>query len=67
MSADCTRSRTRGATTGTKTRWKPDLDVFTDIDVPLEYYMDILKRQAVVNDGLLFILKNQVGGRFEDL
>ncbi len=54
-----------GRDTGTKTRWKPDLDVFTDIDVPLEYYMDILKRQAVVNDGLLFILKNQVGGRFE--
>ncbi len=54
-----------GKDTGTKTRWKPDLSVFTDIDVPLEYYMDVLKRQAVVNDGLLFILRNQVGGKFE--
>ncbi len=54
-----------GKDTGTKTRWKPDLEVFTDIKVPLEYYMDILKRQAVVNDGLLFILKHQVGGKFE--
>lgn len=54
-----------GKDTGTKTRWKPDLEVFTDIDIPLTYYMDILKRQAVVNDGLLFILKNQVGGKFE--
>ncbi|MCI8359813.1 MAG: DNA topoisomerase [Clostridiales bacterium] len=54
-----------GKDTGTKTRWKPDLTVFTDIDVPLEYYMDVLKRQAVVNDGLLFILRNQVGGKFE--
>ncbi len=54
-----------GRDTGTKTRWKPDLTVFTDIDVPLEYYMDVLKRQAVVNDGLLFILRNQVGGKFE--
>ncbi len=54
-----------GKDTGTKTRWKPDLEVFTDIDIPLTYYMDILKRQAVVNDGLLFILKNQVGNKFE--
>lgn len=54
-----------GKDTGTRTRWKPDLSVFTDIDVPLEHYMDILKRQAVVNDGLLFILRDQVGGKFE--
>lgn len=54
-----------GRDTGTRTRWKPDLEVFTDIDIPLEYYMDILKRQAVANDGLLFILKKQVGSKFE--
>ena len=54
-----------GRDTGTRTRWKPDLNVFTDIDVPLEYYTDILKRQAVVNDNIVFILKNQVGGKFE--
>ena len=54
-----------GKDTGTKTRWKPDLEVFTDIKIPLEYYLDVLKRQAVVNDGLLFIFKNQVCSKFE--
>lgn len=54
-----------GKDTGTRTRWKPDLDVFTDVNIPLEYYTDVLKRQAVVNDNVLFILRNQVGGRFE--
>lgn len=54
-----------GRDTGTRTRWKPDLEVFTDIDIPIEYYLDTLKRQAVANDGLLFILKKQVGNKFE--
>lgn len=54
-----------GKDTGTRTRWKPDLDVFTDVNIPLEYYTDVLKRQAVVNDNVLFILCDQVGGRFE--
>ena len=55
-----------GRDTGTKTRWKPDLDVFTDINIPLEYYIDVLKRQAVVNDNIVFILRDQVGGKFEN-
>ena len=46
--------------TGTRIRWKPDLDVFTEIDIPLEWFKDTLKRQAVVNDGVTFILKNQL-------
>jgi len=46
--------------TGTKIKWKPDLEVFTEIDVPLEYYQDIVKRQAIVNAGVKFILKNQI-------
>ncbi|MCL2212998.1 MAG: toprim domain-containing protein, partial [Oscillospiraceae bacterium] len=40
--------------TGTVQRWRPDLDVFTDIATPREYYQDILKRQAVVNAGIKF-------------
>lgn len=55
-----------GKETGTKIRWKPDLEVFTDIEVPLEFYLDILKRQAVVNDGLLFLLRYQSGNKFEN-
>lgn len=52
--------------TGTTIRWKPDLEVFTEIDIPLEYYQDILKRQAIVNKGVHFELKNQVKGGFEN-
>ena len=37
--------------------------MFTDIDVSLEYYLDILKRQAVVNAGITFHLKNEVAPR----
>ncbi len=53
-----------GRDTGTKTKWKPDLDVFTDINIPTDYFIDILKRQAVVNDGLLFIFREQQGNKF---
>ena len=51
--------------TGTRIKWLPDLDVFTDVDIPLEYFQDTLKKQAVVNAGVKFILKNQVGKSFE--
>ena len=52
--------------TGSKFRWKPDLEVFTDIAIPLEYYTDVLKRQAVVNPGVTFVLRNQAGSTFEE-
>jgi len=52
--------------TGTTIRWKPDIEVFTDINIPKEYYMDTLKRQAVVNSGITFILNWQTEkGNFE--
>ena len=46
--------------TGSKIRWKPDLAVFTDINVPVEYYKETIKRQAIVNDGIKFVFKNQL-------
>jgi len=52
--------------TGSIIRWKPDIQVFTDIDVPAEYYLDILKRQAIVNDGISFLFRNQVGDKFDE-
>ena len=55
----------RGKKTGTTIRWKPDLEVFTDIAIPVDYFLDVMKRQAVVNAGVTFRLKNQVGGKFE--
>ncbi len=54
-----------GKKTGSKFRWKPDLDVFTDIDIPAAFYLDVIKRQAVVNAGVTFRFRNQVGGKFE--
>ena len=42
--------------TGTRIRWLPDLDVFTDINIELEYFITVLKKQAVVNPGLTFKL-----------
>ncbi len=52
--------------TGTTIRWLPDLEVFTDIAVPLDYYQDVMKRQAVVNAGVTFRLRNEVSpGKFD--
>lgn len=51
--------------TGTKIHWKPDLEVFTDIDIPAEYFKDTLKRQAIVNAGVNFTFKEQTGSGFE--
>ncbi|MBR5223094.1 MAG: DNA topoisomerase [Clostridia bacterium] len=53
-----------GRDTGTKIKWKPDLDVFTEIDIPVSYFLDTLKRQAIVNDGLVFVFREQQGSRF---
>ena len=45
--------------TGTIQKWRPDRDVFTDIMIPLEYYQATLKRQAVVNAGITFVLTDE--------
>lgn len=59
------KKETNSKKTGTKIRWLPDLEVFTDINIPLSYFEDTLKRQAVVNKHLKFILRNQNGSKFE--
>lgn len=50
---------TRFKATGTKITWRPDLEVFTDIDIPSEYFLNVIKKQAVVNNGVKFVFKNQ--------
>ena len=50
--------------TGTKIRFKPDIQVFTEIVAPIEYFDDVLRRQAIVNPGILFQFKNQEGRSF---
>ncbi len=52
--------------TGTRTRWLPDLEVFTDIDIPPGYFADVMKRQAVVNAGVTFLFRCETApGTFE--
>ncbi|GHV39012.1 DNA gyrase subunit B [Clostridia bacterium] len=48
--------------TGTTITWRPDRDVFTDINVPLSYFTETLKRQAIVNAGLTFKLSDEESG-----
>jgi len=45
--------------TGTTIRWKPDMEVFTDINIPVEFYQDVLKKQAMTNAGIRFVLYNE--------
>ena len=52
--------------TGSTIRWLPDLEVFTDIDIPADYYREVLRRQAVVNAVVTFRLRCEVApGKFE--
>lgn len=48
--------------TGTIIKWRPDLEVFTDIKIPLEFFKETLKKQAVVNAGVLFVLNDEASG-----
>ncbi len=68
---NCTKAKegyikqpTNAKKTGTTIRWKPDLEVFTDIAIPEAYYLDVLKRQAVVNNQLLFVFRNETENGF---
>ena len=56
----------RGRKTGSVFHWRPDKQVFTDINIPVEYYRDVLRRQAVVNKGITFKLRIQNGKKFEE-
>ena len=51
--------------TGSYFRWRPDREVFTEIDIPASYFEDVIRRQAVVNKGITFRFRNQVDGKFE--
>ena len=35
---------TRSVQTGTVQKWKPDTEVFTDINIPIEFFQDVLKQ-----------------------
>ncbi|MBQ8134018.1 MAG: DNA topoisomerase [Clostridia bacterium] len=53
------REKYSGKKTGTKIKWKPDIEVFTDINITDEYFVDTIKRQAIVNAGIRFVYKSE--------
>ncbi len=57
-----TKTECNSKETGSIQSWKPDLDVFTDINIPLSFFEDILKKQAIVNAGLKFTLIDEESG-----
>jgi len=59
------KTETGKCTTGSKIKWKPDNTVFSDINIPVTYFEEVLKRQAVVNPNVLFVFKNQKDKGFE--
>ncbi|MCQ2438454.1 MAG: toprim domain-containing protein [Oscillospiraceae bacterium] len=50
--------------TGTLIKWRPDIEVFTDINIPAEYFIETIRRQAVVNAGVTFRFLDQQGKSF---
>ena len=60
------KEKTKEKRTGTTIRWKPDLEVFMETNIPVDYFLDTMKRQAVVNAGLDFQFLNETEpGKFD--
>ncbi|MGX8795614.1 DNA gyrase/topoisomerase IV subunit B [Fusibacter sp. JL298sf-3] len=53
------KRETKSRKTGSTIKWRPDLDVFKDIDIPLNYFQDVMKKQSIVNPGVRFVLKDE--------
>ena len=54
-----------GRDTGAKIRWKPDLEVFTDLNMSPDFYVEMIRRQAIVNPGIKFLFRQQAGRSFD--
>ena len=57
------REEAPGHKTGSRVHWLPDSRVFTDIQIPKDYFLQVLKQQAVVNPGVTFVLDWQQPGQ----
>lgn len=53
------KTSTKEKQTGTVQHWRPDIEVFTDIDIPLSFFQETLKRQAIINSGITFLLYDE--------
>ena len=52
--------------TGTFQHWKPDIDVFTDIEIPIEYFEEMLRKQAMINKGINFVFEDEITGQTKE-
>ncbi len=53
--------------TGTVIHWRPDTEVFTDINIPVDFFRETMRRQSVVNSGIKFLLTHEsADGKFEN-
>ncbi|MEG0833492.1 MAG: ATP-binding protein, partial [Oscillospiraceae bacterium] len=60
------KEETKRRKTGSRIRWKPDLKVFTEIKIEPEYFVEMLKRQSIVNAGVTFEYRHEnQNGDFE--
>ena len=53
------KTETDKKNTFTHITFKPDIDVFTDINISSEFYLDTIKKQAIINENLLFIFVDE--------
>ena len=60
------KKKTKEKQTGTYQHYKPDLDVFTDIDIPIEYFKETLKRQAMINAKVKFIFYDDINNEVSE-
>ena len=52
---------------GTTVHWRPDIQVFNDINIPAEFFLTTMRRQAIVNAGIRFVLRvEKEEGGFEE-
>lgn len=49
--------------TGTIITYKPDLDVFTEIDIPLDWVADMLEKQSIITPHVKFILTDEIANK----
>lgn len=56
----------KGKKQGTRQFWKPDREVFTDVCIPLDYFQQVLRQQAIINAGVTFRLIHEASGFQED-
>lgn len=53
------KRNTNNLPTGTSVTWKPDVEVFDEIDFPEKWFLEYIKRQAIVNKGLKIVFENK--------